>query len=244
MMSEVALKPDVSARFQQFLDDVLAHQPDGIHSVYIVGSALTEDYDPKISDINSVFVLHEMDLDFLDLLAPLGKKYGKKQIAAPLIMTPKYIDESSDVFPMEFLNIKLLHYPVFGDDIFRNLEISASYLRGQCERELKARLIGLRQGYISAAGDAKILAQGMVDSHAGYMPLFKAVIVLLGRQAPQTNMEIISVLEELSGIKTDAFRQILMYKRRKTKPSFDKLKPVFRDYYRIIEKLGDMIDAL
>ena len=101
-----------------------------------------------------------MDLDFLDLLAPLGKKYGKKQIAAPLIMTPKYIDESSDVFPMEFLNIKLLHYPVFGNDIFKNLEISASYLRRQCERELKARLIGLRQGYISAAGDAKSPCSG------------------------------------------------------------------------------------
>lgn len=243
-MNDLGLKPDVSARYQLFLNDVLAHQPNKIHSVYIVGSALTEDYDPKISDINSVFVLHEMDLDFLDLLAPLGKKYGKKQIAAPLIMTPNYIDKSSDVFPIEFLNIKLLHYPVFGNDIFKNLEIPASYLRRQCERELKARLIGLRQGYISAAGDEKLLAQGMVQSHAGYMPLFKAVIVLLGREAPRTNMEIISVLEEVSGIKTDAFTQVLMYKRRKTKPSFDRLKPVFKDYYSIIEQLGDMIDAL
>ena len=40
-MSEVGLKPDVSARFQQLLDDVLAHQPGRIHSVYVVGSALT-----------------------------------------------------------------------------------------------------------------------------------------------------------------------------------------------------------
>jgi hypothetical protein len=243
-MNDLDLKPDISARYQLFLDDVLGSNPDKLHSVCIIGSALTEDFDPKFSDINSVIVLHEMNLDFLDLLAPLGKKYGKKQIAAPLIMTPKYIEKSIDVFPIEFLNIKLLHYTVFGNDIFRDLEIPATYLRRQCERELKAKLIELRQGYISAAGEQKALAQGLVESYAGYMPLFKAVVVLLGREAPLVNQKILSVLEEATGIKTEPFRQVLMYKRRKTRPSFDELKLVFKNYYRMIEQLGDMIDAL
>ena len=243
-MTDIGLKPDISARFNLFLNDVLEHHRGKIHSVYIVGSALTEDYDPKISDINSVLVLHEMDLEFLDRLAPLGKKYGKKHIAAPLIMTPGYIDKSIDVFPVEFLNIKLLHCTVFGNDIFKELAIPTSDLRRQCERELKVKLIGLRQGYISAAGEQKILAQGLVDSFAGYIPLFKAFLVLLGREAPQNNMEVLSVLEEVSGIQNDAFKQVWMYKRRKTKPSIDELHLVFKDYYRIIERLGDMIDAL
>jgi predicted nucleotidyltransferase len=243
-MNDLGLKPDISARYKPFLDDVLTSHQDKIHSVYVVGSALTQDYDPKISDINSVFVLHEMDLDFLDLLAPLGKKYGKKRIAAPLIMTPRYIDESIDVFPIEFLDIKLLHYTVSGNDVFKDLDIPKSDLRRQCERELKAKLIGLRQGYISAAGEQRILTQGLVKSYAGYIPLFKAVIVLLGRQAPQIAKEILAVLEEVSGVKTDAFRQGLMYKRRTIKPTSDKLNLVFKDYYRTIEQLGDMINAL
>ena len=243
-MNDLGLKPDISDRFKLFLDDVLSHHQDKIHSVYVVGSALTHDYDQKISDINSVFVLHEMDLDFLDLLAPLGKKYGKKGIAAPLIMTPKYIDESVDVFPIEFLNIKLLHHTVSGDDIFKALDIPKSYLRRQCERELKAKLIGLRQGYIAAAGEQKTFFKGLVESYSGYMPLFKAVIVLLGKDAPQTNREILSVLEEVSGIKTAAFMQVLMYKQRKTKSTFDKLNLVFKNYYRIVEQLGDMVNAL
>jgi predicted nucleotidyltransferase len=243
-MNDLGLNPDISDRYKLFLNDVMEDHQDKIHSVYIIGSALTQDYDPKFSDINSVFVLHEMDLDFLDLLAPLGKKYGKKRIAAPLIMTPRYIDESIDVFPIEFLNLKLLHYTVCGHDVFRDLEIPKSYLRRQCERELKAKLIGLRQGYISAAGEQRILTQRLVESYAGCMPLFKAVIVLLGREAPQINREILSVLEEVSGIKTAAFLQVLMYKRRKTKPTFDKLNLVFKDYYRIIEQLGDMVNVL
>jgi len=243
-MSDINLRTAIKDRYQPFLEVLLEDHKDKIHSVYIVGSALTRDFEPKISDINSVIVLHEMDLKFLELLAPLGKKYGKKRISAPLIMTPAYIDKSRDVFPIEFLNIKLLHHTVFGQDIFKDLDIDRSDLRHQCERELKVKLIGLRQGYISTAGDQKILAKGFADSFAGYMPLFKTIIVLLGREAPQNNPEILSVLTDITGIRTDAFKQVLALKKRQTKPTIEKLNIVFEDYYEIIEQLGEMIDAL
>ena len=243
-MSDTNLKTDIADRYKPFLEVLLEDHQDKLHSVYIVGSALTRDYDPKISDINSVIVLHEMDLKFLELLAPLGKKYGKKGIAAPLFMTPAYINNSQDVFPIEFLNIKRLHHTVFGEDIFEDLTIDRSDLRHQCERELKVKLIGLRQGYISAAGDQKILARGFADSFAGYMPLFKAIIILLGREAPQNNQEILSVLADTTGIRTDAYKQVFALKSRPTKPSIEKLNIVFEDYYKVIEQLGEMIDAL
>ena len=243
-MSDINLKTTITDRYKPLLEVLLGDHQDKIHSVYIVGSALTRDFDPKISDINSVIVLHEMDLKFLELLAPLGRKYRKKRISAPLIMTPAYIDNSRDVFPIEFLNIKLLHHTVFGQDIFKALYIDRSDLRHQCERELKVKLIGLRQGYLSAAGDQKILARGFADSIAGYMPLFKAIIVLLGRETPQNNPEILSALTEITGIRTDAFKQVLALKCRQTRPTIEKLNIVFEDYYEIIEQLGEMIDAL
>ena len=243
-MSENNLRTAITERYKPFLEVLLGDHQAKIHSVYIVGSALTRDFDPKISDINSVIVLHEMDLKFLELLAPLGRKYGKKRISAPLIMTPAYIDKSRDVFPIEFLNIKLLHHTVFGQDIFTALDIDRSDLRHQCERELKVKLISLRQGYLSTAGDQKILAKGFADSFAGYMPLFKTIIVLLGREAPQNSPEILSVLTDITGIRTDAFKQVLALKKRQTKPTLEKLNIVFKDYYKIIEQLGEIIDAL
>ncbi|HAV43580.1 TPA: hypothetical protein DCX15_06170 [bacterium] len=54
-----------------------------------------------------------MDLGFLKLIATLGKKYSRNKVAAPLIMTPRYIERSLDVFPIEFLNLKLIHTAVF-----------------------------------------------------------------------------------------------------------------------------------
>ena len=243
-MNDIGLKADISARYKPFLDKVLENHQDLIHSIHIVGSALTQDFDPKISDINSVVVLHKMDLKFIEFLAPLGKKYGKKRIAAPLIMTPEYIESSLDVFPLEFFNIKMLHHTVWGEDIFQFLEIHQSDLRRQCEQELKVKLIGLRQGYISAAGDQKILARGFAESFAGYMPLFKSIILLLGKEPPNNNDGILSVLEEVSGVRTEVFKIVLNQKKKKTKPSIEQLNMVFEDYYAAIEKLGDVTDAI
>ena len=80
-MGEINLRTDIADRYKPFRDVLLQNHQDKLHSVYIVGSALTQDYDPKISDINSVIVLHKMDLKFLELLAPLHLylRYDRKR---------------------------------------------------------------------------------------------------------------------------------------------------------------------
>jgi hypothetical protein len=185
-----------------------------------------------------------MDLKFLELLAPLGKKYKKKRIAAPLVMTPAYIRNSLDVFPLEFLNIKLLHKTIWGEDLFGNLAINRSHLRLQCERELKVRLIGLRQGYISCLGNSKMLMDMFAQSFSGYIPLFKGIIILLGKEPPVTNPHVLTVLEEVSGINTSVFNTVLTQKKQKTKLMMDQLNTIFQDYYAAIEKLGDITDDI
>lgn len=229
--------------FKLFLDEVLAEYRHPLHSVFITGSLLTADFDPKRSDINSVFVLKQMDLQFLTVLAPLGKKYGKKKIAAPLIMTPDYIKRSLDVFPIEFLNMKLLHHTVLGEDILRDIEIKRTDLRYQCEREIKIKLMGLRQAYIRSAGDRKVLSENIIASIPAYIPLFRAIIFLLGKEPPINNNEVLAALHEMSKIDIGAFQAVLRHKKESSSLSLLELNTLFRDYYNATEKLGDIIDA-
>ena len=76
-MNDFNLKADISDCYKPYLDIVLNHHQEKMQSVHLVGRALTKDYYPNISDINSVIVLQKMYLKFLVLLAPLGKKFGK-----------------------------------------------------------------------------------------------------------------------------------------------------------------------
>ena len=245
-MIDPNLSAAVAERFKPFQNEILSSYQDKIHSITITGSALTDDFDPNKSDVNSVFVLTEMDLKFLELMAPLGKKYGKKRrrIAAPLIMTPEYIMNSLDAFPIEFLNIKLLHKTVFGEDLFQKLEINRSDLRLQCERELKVRLIGLRQGYISSAGDSKTLTDMFINTISGYIPLFRGIILVLGKEPPIRNDDVLTSLEEFSGVNTGVFKAVLKQKKHKTKLTIKQLNTFFEDYYAAIEKLGEITDDI
>ena len=243
-MNEIRINDNAEAKFKPFLDVVLNNYKDKIHSIHIIGSALIEDFNAKTSDINSILVLKKFDLKFLEDFAPLGKKFGKKQISSPLIMTPEYVSSSLDVFPIEFLTIKILHKTIFGDDVFNDLEIKKSDLRYQCERELKVKLIGIRQGYLSSSGNKKLIAEGFITSFSGYIPLFRALILLLGEKPPEQNKEVLTTLQDVSNINTDVFKIILNAKKEGTKLPVETLNTIFEDYYQVIEKLGYITDAI
>lgn len=106
----------------------------------------------------SVVVVPRIELDPLDQLATRGVKLGNLQVAAPLIMTPEYIQASCDAFPLELLEIQATCTVLLGADYFAALEFGRSELRLQCERDLKSELIQLRQGLLAAAGRHKLLS--------------------------------------------------------------------------------------
>ena len=234
----------VAQKIKPFIEEILNGYSGNVHSIHIVGSSITEDFSEKTSDINSIFLVKEMDLKFVELIAPLGKRYHKKGIAAPLIMTPEYIKLSLDVFPIEFLDFKLIHETVYGEDILKDVEIDLLDLRYQCEREIKTKLIGLRQGYISSKGDKKFITEHIVSYITGYIPLFRGIIFLLGKEPPVRKHEVITALFTHTGINTDIFKKILDIKKGTLKFSKNELDTIFEEYYTTTENISKIIDEL
>ncbi len=239
-----SLVPSVAAKLEPMMTDILGEHARNVHSIHVVGSAVRPDYNEAFSDINSVVVLHEMSLEFIAFLAPLGKKYGKKRIAAPLIMTPEYIGKSLDVFPVEFLNYKLSHKTIYGHDLLNDLQIDIPHLRLQCEREIKIKLIGLRQGYLSSLGKKEDLTETLVRSLAGTMAFSRAIIYLLGKEPPIPRTEVIKALGAATGLETDVFEKLLLLRARTLKPSEQELRSLFERYYKALESMERTTDDL
>ena len=178
------LNPSLLDKISPFFEEILQNSAPRIHSLYLIGSVITEDYLEKVSDINSIIVLREIDFTFLDILAPLGKRYRRQGLAVPLIMDPVYIQRSVEVFPIEFLTFKLVHHTLQGEDLLAGLEINRQELKCQCDRELKGRIIWLQKHYVSSMGDKKALAANIVSHMGGYLPILRGILHLLGQEPP------------------------------------------------------------
>jgi hypothetical protein len=237
----MALSPRLKEKVSPFFSEILEKYDANIHSLYLVGSVLTEDYIEKVSDINSIIVLKEMDLNFLDILAPMGKKHHKKGISAPLLMTPDYIQKSLDVFPIEFLNFQLIHQTLLGEDILVDLQIDRGDLKRQCEREVKGKLIWLRQSYISSMGDRRRLADNIVRQFTSYIPLFRGLIQLMGENPPINHKDVVAVLSRLTGTETDIFEDTYAIKKKLFKPTLEQLHTLFEKYYQATERLLEVV---
>jgi hypothetical protein len=166
---------------------------DELLSLSAFGGWLASDPFFEKTPARSVAVLRRVDLRMLDLLAESGAKFGKKNVFAPLIMTPDYIAASCDVFPLEFLEIKQQHALLGGEDHFAKLEFAKGDVRLQCERELKGELVQLRQGLLAAAGKHRVLPELCRACATRVIRMSRGVLLLHGVEpAPATAGEIVS----------------------------------------------------
>jgi hypothetical protein len=238
------LSPAVRAKAAPFFEEVARLAGERLHSLHVVGSACTADWVAGRSDVNALLVLRAGDLAVLEALAPLGRRFRGSGIAPPLVMDVAYVNGSLDVFPMEFLEMRLIHETVLGEDILATLAIDRGDLRSQCEREIKSRLIGLRQGYLRAMGEPKGLAEALSRFLAGYQPLANGILVLLGQEPPRRRAETFAALAAAAGPDAGVFGEMLAVKEGRLEPEAARMRDLFERCHRATEHLGRIVDAL
>lgn len=229
-------------RARPFLEELAREAGERLHSLHLTGSVVTPDWSAERSDVNVLVVLDRTDLKVVEAVAPLGKRYRGKGIAPPLFMDPDYIATSLDVFPMEFLDLKLLHSTVLGEDILAGIEIDRADLRSQCEREAKSRLVGLRQGYLASLGEPKPLREGLLRFLAGFAPLARGVLHLLGSPVPASRAEALAAFAGAAAIDRSVFDRLLALREGRSRPDPAALRELFESCYAATERLGRMVD--
>lgn len=227
---------------EPFLLDILSHCREDIISIYVIGSAVTKDFHPKYSDINTLLVVKEIKVPLFDFIATLGNRYGKKRMRAPLIMTRDYIDRSLEVFPLEFLEMKLIHQLVYGDDVLKDLPIEKADVRLQCERELKGKLQHLCQGYIKAMGNKSALTDMFTGSLSGYFPELHGILFLFDQKIPREKGAVLSAIENLFDIDLGVYKKLLEIRSLDSHPSAESLKEIFERLYLVLDTIIKKVD--
>ncbi len=210
----------------------------------VVGSALTDDYHPGTSDINTVLLLETHTSAALMAVASMAKPLRKQHASPPLLMTTSYIERSRDVFGVEFLDFQLTHATVLGDDPFAAMSFNKADVRLQCERELKATLIRLRQGYIAAAGRNELVRDVLIAAAKGLAPLLRAMLWLKDIERPKTMEATFGKAAGEFSINLDSAAKAERWRYEKPRLTDAEIETAFGAIYAASDKLATLVDEL
>jgi predicted nucleotidyltransferase len=241
-MAKVPNRPEEV--FQEFTQDYQAVFRDDLKSIILYGSGARGEYIPKKSDLNFLVVVTEAAMDRLKEALPLIRKWRKRRISIPLMLTEEYIASSLDAFPVEFLNLREGHVLVFGRDILEDLSFDKNHIRLQCERELKGKLLLLREAYLDAEGRTSGLGQACTASLMAFLSLFRAFLFLKDQEIPASNNDLISATATAIGFDETPFKEVLGIKEGRDKVRRDAMEGIVERYLHAIRRLSKEVDEM
>jgi len=149
-------------------------------SILLFGSAARES---GASAMDTLVIVDTVDEALFALLEPLVAPWSKRH-PAPLILSEAEWRSSSDVFAIEYQDMREAHRVLAGRDPWTGVTVQRADVRRQLEQELMGKLVRLRQAYAALRGDPKRLAEVVVRSWGGFLTMLRTVLRLAGRTPP------------------------------------------------------------
>ncbi|MEK9150042.1 MAG: hypothetical protein AAB267_08370 [Candidatus Desantisbacteria bacterium] len=245
MLKNLETLPDVvKKRVLGYVEEMLSIQGDKIISVALYGSAVGKDFSKKASDINIAIIFSELGFSDLKKSQKLISNGLKKRIPAPLFLTKPYIESSTDVFPIEFLEMKENHITIYGDDILSEIEVSKENLRLECESQIKGKLIRIRQAYLSMVGKKRGIENLLKESLNSLIPVFKGLLRLKGITLPSGKEEILRETAETFGYDSDVFVKIFQDRQNDKRIAGMDVEIFFEMYLNQLQGLAGSINEI
>lgn len=216
-----------------------------VRCIMLYGSAATGDHLAKKSDFNVLVVLDKLDADVLDALAPITALWIRRGNAPPMLFTPEQLRQSADVFPIELADIREHHKLLAGENVLTDLTVDKKDLRLQLERELRTRLIALRERYLGVAGRPQEVLTLMLDSLSTFLVLFRAALRLFQDEVPARKMDALTALVRRIGFPDDTaaiFQRLQDIKSGSIKAQRGEAPALFRQYLQSIETIVEAVD--
>ena len=215
-----------------------------LKAAILYGSKASGEDSKENSDHNLLVIVETIDYAQMALLAPATRKWVKDGNPPPHIFTVLEFKGSTDVFPIEFLDMKEVHKLLYGEDLLSELNISRVHLRHECEYNLRSKLLILRQSYIALNGKPKELRALLIDSDINFSCAVQAHAGLLGEKMPAKKIDSLGILSQKIDLKTDVFMNI--YNMKHGDKGALKIGPekLIEEYMTEIEKVIKVVDGL
>ncbi|CAN5194724.1 hypothetical protein BH20GEM2_BH20GEM2_00370 [soil metagenome] len=215
-----------------------------LRCVLLYGSAARGHFHPGASDLNVLVLLRSLGAAELRRAAPLARRWAAGGNPPPLLMSESEWRGSGDVFPIELEDMRHAHRVLRGGDPFAGLAADPEHLRLQCEHELKAKQILLRERFLLAADEPAELGRLLQAAFSPLLALFRTTLRVADGGLPADAAGVLRATGELAGFDPAALLTVLEARRagRPLRPRAD--DPLVEGYLDAVARAVSWVDTL
>lgn len=244
VMEESGLPQGFKRNIDEFVGSLRKLYSDDLVCVILYGSAASGELTEVHSNINLLVVLKKTDLPSLEVSRRLVNQPSNRRIE-PLFLSREHILNSSDVFPIEFLDMKDDHICLYGSDVLKEVQIDPRNLRFQCEQELKSKLILVKQQYLRVnPKDKRALANLLFRNLTSVAHILRNLLRLKGKIPLRKREDLFKEIAAELQVETAVFLKIWQVKKDPARLSARDLKALLGGFVLELDKIIKAVDRL
>ena len=217
---------------------------DRLVSVILYGSAADGGHHSRYSDLNVFCVLTQITQQELAESEPIFRWWRESGSPPPLLMTEDEARTSTDSFPIEFSDMQERRMILHGRDVVASMVVDKRYYRAHLERELRAKLLRLRQQATAVLSDRDALLKLSLESVSTFCVLGRHGLLLAGRKCGAKKREVAEALAEAMSADMTPFLTLIDVREGKTAPQETDPANLFGKYLARIRDLIAFVDGL
>ena len=194
--------------------------------------------------VDTLVICDRVDTGLLTALAAAGRVWIKKGHPAPLVFGEVEWKESADAFAIEFSDLKAHHRVLAGRDPWAGVTVSAEHIRRQLEHELRGKVVRLRQAFVAASGDPALLGQALTASVTGFLTMLRALLRLLGADAPADRTALIAAAAARVGFAPGPVTAMALAAREQRPPKLRGDDPQVAAYIGAVTQTAEYVNGL
>lgn len=239
-MSRYPATPDEI--LDEFVADYRKVFEEDLISVVLFGRATSGVWKRKESEINFLLIVKPAALESIGRILPFVKKWQKRAVAVPMVMSEEYLLSSLDSFPLEFFNLIHAHKLIYGKDVLKPLQISMELLRLQCENQIKGKLVHLRAEFLATQGDGKKIRRLIQATIPTFTHVFKGLLTFKGLQVADQPEAVFEAVAETYSLDQTVLERVLQAGRSRGRLEETEGISLMEKYIAEIRKLAFAID--
>ncbi len=229
-------------RFTERLADDLGAR---LRSVVLHGSVARDEAVPDVSDVNLLVLVDAVDAALLRQLAPHAQRWLDTERALPLVLTWDEWRSASDAFAIETADMIDARTVLHGDDPLEGAVVRSHHLRVQAERELRGKLIHLREGTLATADRPQELGRLILTALPSVATYLRAVLRLAGEDvAMATTADVLRRGCAVVGADPDPLVGLWEARARRKAPEVEVEDARVAAVHDVLERTAEYVDSL